>query len=143
MLLGCLYLYWHSEEALTNDSKDEKVFFVIREELKREKKMIKIIEKGQKTFTITCDRCGCKFQYDLEDLCGLDYIECPCCYTLLTHIGLNTNKIDLNKNNKIDWDNLNKFITPCKVEVGDGNYDYVTTTGTGPTSKVKANNVTK
>lgn len=105
--------------------------------------MIKIIEKGQKTFTRTCDRCGCKFQYDLEDLCGLDYIECPCRYTSLTHIGPNTNKIDLNKNNKIDWDNLKKYITPCKVEVGDGNYDYVTTTGTDPTYKVKANNITK
>ena len=37
--------------------------------------MIKIIEQGQKTFTRTCDRCGCKFQYDLSDLSGLDYIS--------------------------------------------------------------------
>lgn len=76
--------------------------------------MIKIIEQGQKTFTRTCDRCGCKFQYDLSDLSGLDYINCPYCHTTLTHIGPKAVKIDLNKANKT---------------VGDGGYNYGTTTG--------------
>lgn len=66
--------------------------------------MIKILEKGQQTFIRTCDRCGCKFQYDLSDLSGLDYISCPCCHTTLTHVG-------------------------PKVEVGDAGYNYATTTG--------------
>ena len=101
--------------------------------------MIKIIEKGQKTFIRTCDRCGCKFQYDLSDLSGLDYISCPCCHTTLIHIGPKAVKIDLNKVNKIDWidtgkiniDDIRKHTTttPYKVEVGDAGYNYATTTG--------------
>lgn len=101
--------------------------------------MIKIIEQGQKTFIRTCDRCGCKFQYDLSDLSGLDYISCPCCHTTLIHIGPKAVKIDLNKANKIDWidtgkiniDDIRKHTTttPYKVEVGDGGYNYATTTG--------------
>ena len=76
--------------------------------------MIKILEQGQKTFTITCDRCGCKFQYDLSDLSGLDYISCPCCNTTLTHIGPKTVKMNLIKDNKT---------------VGDAGYNFGTTTG--------------
>ena len=106
--------------------------------------MIKIIEKGQKIFIRTCDRCGCKFQYDLSDLSGLDYISCPCCYTTLTHIGPHAKKVgpndtDLSKSNKIDWidtgkinvDDIKKHTTttPYKVEVGDGGYNFGTTTG--------------
>lgn len=101
--------------------------------------MIKILEQGQKTFTRTCDRCGCKFQYDLSDLSGLDYINCPCCHTTLTHIGPKAVKIDLGKTNKIDWidtgkidiDNIRKHTTttPYKIEVGDAGYNYATTTG--------------
>lgn len=101
--------------------------------------MIKIIEQGQKTFTMTCDRCGCKFQYDLSDLCGLDYISCPCCYTSLKHIGPKTTKINLDRANKIDWIDTGKInindirkhttITPYKVEIGDCGYTYGTTTG--------------
>lgn len=101
--------------------------------------MIKILEQGQKTFTRTCDRCGCKFQYDLSDLSGLDHISCPCCYTTIVHIGPKTTKIDLSKTNKIDWidtgkinvDDIKKHTTttPYKVEVGDAGYNYATTTG--------------
>lgn len=92
--------------------------------------MIKIIEKGQQTFTRTCDRCGCKFQYDLSDLGGLDYISCPCCHTTLTHIGPKTVKMNLIKDNKT---------------VGNAGYNYATTTGqyvnpnTVTTSKVDPN----
>lgn len=101
--------------------------------------MIKIIEKGQKTFIRTCDRCGCKFQYDLSDLSGLEYISCPCCHNTLVHIGPKATKIDLGKSNKIDWidtgkinvDDIKKHTTttPYKVEVGDAGYNYTTTTG--------------
>lgn len=93
--------------------------------------MIKIIEQGQKTFTRTCDRCGCKFQYDLSDLGGLDYISCPCCYTTLTHVGPKAIKIDLSKTNCIGAEEMrkNSVITPNKIEVGDAGYNYVTTTG--------------
>ena len=76
--------------------------------------MIKIIEQGQKTFTRTCDRCGCKFQYDLSDLSGLDYINCPFCHTTLTHIGPKTVKMNLIKDNKT---------------VDNASYNYATTTG--------------
>ena len=76
--------------------------------------MIKILEKGQQTFTITCDRCGCKFQYDLSDLSGLDYISCPCCHTTLTHVGPKAIKMNLIKDNKT---------------VGNAGYNYATTTG--------------
>ena len=103
--------------------------------------MIKIIEQGQKTFTRTCDRCGCKFQYDLSDLSVVDHIICPCCNTTLVHIGPKALKIDLNKASKINWNDK----TPCNfdmdnissqndhqsytVKVGDADYTYGTTTG--------------
>ena len=125
--------------------------------------MIKIIEQGQKTFTRTCDRCGCKFQYDLSDLSGLDYISCPCCYTTLTHIGPHAKKVgpndtDLSKSNKIDWidtgkinvDDIRKHTTttPYKVKVSDAGYNYTTATGTQYADPnviitVKANEATK
>ena len=76
--------------------------------------MIKIIEQGKKTFTRTCDRCGCKFQYDLSDLSGLDYINCPFCHTTITHVGPKAVKMDLDKTNKT---------------VGNAGYNYATTTG--------------
>ena len=93
--------------------------------------MIKIIEQGQKTFTRTCDRCGCKFQYDLSDLSIVDHIICPCCNTTLTHIGPKAVKIDLSKTNCISAEEMrkNSVITPNKIEVGDAGYTYGTTTG--------------
>ena len=93
--------------------------------------MIKVIEKGWTTFTKTCDRCGCKFQYDLSDLSGLDYINCPCCHTTLVHVGPKAIKIDLNKSNYIDLEEMRKniVITPNKIDVGDGNYRYASGTG--------------
>lgn len=93
--------------------------------------MIKIVEQGQKTFTRTCDRCGCKFQYDLSDLSGLEYISCPCCHNNLIHMGPKAVKIDLSKTNCIDAEEMrkNSVITPNKIEVGDGGYNYGTTIG--------------
>jgi hypothetical protein len=112
--------------------------------------MIKIIEQGQKTFIRTCDRCGCKFQYDLSDLIGLEYISCPCCHNNLIHMGPKTVKIDLSKTNCIDAEEMrkNSVITPNKIEVGDGGYNYGTTTGAQYADPnviitVKANEATK
>jgi len=50
--------------------------------------MIKTIKEGQKVFTKICDRCGCEFSYELEDLNAADFVQCPCCHKLLTHIGI-------------------------------------------------------
>ena len=112
--------------------------------------MIKIIEQGQKTFIRTCDRCGCKFQYDLSDLSGLEYISCPCCHNTLIHIGPKAVKIDLSKTNCISAEEMrkNSVITPNKIEVGDAGYNYATTTGTQYADPnviitVKADEVTK
>ena len=92
--------------------------------------MIKIIEKGQKTFIRTCDRCGCKFQYDLSDLSIVDHIICPCCNTTLVHIGPNDKKAghndtDLSKTTFTPQ----KDYQPYKIDVGDGGYNFGTTTG--------------
>lgn len=109
--------------------------------------MIKIIEQGQKTFTRTCDRCGCKFQYDLSDLSGLEYISCPCCHNTLIHMGPKAVKIDLSKTNCIGAEEMRKnpVITPNKIEVGDCGYNYGTTTGqyVNPNTFTTISDVTK
>ena len=92
--------------------------------------MIKIIEQGQKTFIRTCDRCGCRFQYDLSDLSVVDHIICPCCNTTLVHIGPNDKKVghndtDLSKTTFTPQ----KDYQPYKIDVGDGGYNFGTTTG--------------
>lgn len=50
--------------------------------------MIKTIKEGQKVFTRICNRCGCEFSYELEDLNAVDFVQCPCCHKSLTHIGI-------------------------------------------------------
>lgn len=46
--------------------------------------MIKIIEHGYKKFKTECFRCGCKFEYETEDI--NDYkIECPDCGYKIEH----------------------------------------------------------
>ena len=92
--------------------------------------MIKIIEQGQKTFIRTCDRCGCKFQYDLSDLSVVDHIICPCCNTTLVHIGPNDKKVghndtDLSKTTFTPQ----KDYQPYKIDVRDSGYNFGTTTG--------------
>lgn len=88
------------------------------------------MNKAKKIFTRTCDRCGCKFQYDLSDLSGLDYISCPCCYTTLTHVGPHAKKVGPNDTDlsKVTF-TPQKDYQPYKVEVGDAGYNYGTTTG--------------
>ena len=92
--------------------------------------MIKIIEKGQKTFTRTCDRCGCKFQYDLSDLSIVDHIICPCCNTTLVHIGPNDKNVGPNDTDlsKVTF-TPQKDYQPYKIDVRDAGYNYGTTTG--------------
>lgn len=97
--------------------------------------MIKILEKGQKTFTRTCDRCGCKFQYDLSDLGGLDYINCPCCHTTLTHVGPKAIKMDLGKTNKVDW-NTTIYTGTLPDDIVDDPYNNI---GMGLPDDVKDN----
>ena len=47
--------------------------------------MIKILEEGKTTsFTTVCDTCGCKFQYDLEDI-SFKQVQCPQCNNFVTH----------------------------------------------------------
>ena len=92
--------------------------------------MIKIIEQGQKTFIRTCDRCGCKFQYDLSDLSIVDHIICPCCNTTLVHIGPHAKKVGPNDTDLSEVTfTPQKDYQPYKIDVGDAGYIYGTTTG--------------
>lgn len=47
--------------------------------------MIEIIEHGKKSFTIQCNRCGCKFKYSLEDISYGGYLYCPECLGMCFH----------------------------------------------------------
>lgn len=47
--------------------------------------MREIIEPGKKSFVLTCNHCGCKFRYELEDIgCG-DDVYCPDCHSRCFH----------------------------------------------------------
>jgi hypothetical protein len=41
--------------------------------------MIKIIKPGQREFRGCCDRCGCEFTYEFEDISISGTVECPTC----------------------------------------------------------------
>lgn len=41
--------------------------------------MIKIIKPGKTDFRMTCDKCGCIFEYNVEDIKD-SYIKCPTCH---------------------------------------------------------------
>lgn len=41
--------------------------------------MIKIIKSGQREFHGYCDRCGCEFTYEFEDISISGTVECPTC----------------------------------------------------------------
>lgn len=93
--------------------------------------MIKIIKEGQKAFTRTCDRCGCKFQYDLSDLSGLDYISCPYCHTTLAHIGPHPKKVGPNDTDL------------SKINFIPNGYQPLTGSSTPPPPPTTGSNVTK
>ena len=40
---------------------------------------MKIISSGKKTFNGNCTRCGCIFEYEVQDIDGSDMVECPDC----------------------------------------------------------------
>ena len=40
--------------------------------------MIRIIKEGKTDFRITCDKCGCIFEYNVADIDDC-YIKCPTC----------------------------------------------------------------
>ena len=40
--------------------------------------MIKIIKPGKLDFRITCDKCGCIFEYTMEDIYD-SFVKCPTC----------------------------------------------------------------
>ncbi len=83
----------------------------------------------------------------MSDLSGANYISCPYCHTTIAHVGPKAVKIDLNKTNHTNLEEMRKntVVTPYKIEVGDGRYNYATTTGTDPNMivTVKANEVSK
>lgn len=48
---------------------------------------MKIIKEGKKTFRLTCSKCGCEFEYELDEI-GTTIpgkVECPCCGEYLYH----------------------------------------------------------
>ena len=47
--------------------------------------MIKIIKRGSDKFTAVCRRCGCEFEYELEDMMGNDRVLCPECGDAILH----------------------------------------------------------
>ena len=47
--------------------------------------MIKVIKEGKQNFRATCSKCGCVFEYELEDLFPLEYVLCPCCKDHVYH----------------------------------------------------------
>lgn len=47
--------------------------------------MKKVIESGKKEFIAVCDKCGCKFSYELEDVAG-GVVNCPECDEYVVHL---------------------------------------------------------
>ena len=47
--------------------------------------MKKIIRHGYGQYVATCDRCACKFVYELQDINGLGFVSCPECYQEILH----------------------------------------------------------
>lgn len=48
--------------------------------------MKKIITSGKKEFIAVCNRCGCKFSYELEDVLWNNVVKCPECNEHVSHI---------------------------------------------------------
>lgn len=46
--------------------------------------MIKVIEHGYQKYYESCYRCGCRFEYELEDISD-GYVKCPDCGTNSLH----------------------------------------------------------
>lgn len=47
--------------------------------------MKRIFDENYKIFIKTCNKCGCRFSYEVEDICGnWDHVYCPRCGKYLT-----------------------------------------------------------
>lgn len=47
--------------------------------------MKRIFDENYKIFTKTCNKCRCRFSYEVEDICGnWDHVYCPRCGKYLT-----------------------------------------------------------
>lgn len=47
--------------------------------------MKRIFDENYKIFIKTCNKCGCRFSYEVEDICGnWDHVFCPRCGKYLT-----------------------------------------------------------
>lgn len=46
---------------------------------------IKIIKEGKKEYHMTCFQCGCEFTYELEDISGFGFVNCPTCNSSIAH----------------------------------------------------------
>lgn len=57
--------------------------------------MIKVIKHGEQKFLGKCDRCGCEFIYDLDDISISNSVPCPDCIGRIYH-KLETNRIKSN-----------------------------------------------
>lgn len=49
--------------------------------------MIEIIRHGNRTFTATCEICGCNFSYGLDDIVHsmIAHVKCPECGSFVEH----------------------------------------------------------
>lgn len=79
--------------------------------------MITIIEHGKTHFEKTCDRCGCKFTYDLEDLSYVDTIRCPECDNKLYHSTPSINSLDIIYTNDYEKTNGTYYNPATRVEI--------------------------
>ena len=73
--------------------------------------MIKVIKHGEKTFRVICPKCGCEFEYQLEDI-GTTipaHIACPDCGEYVEHKKFTD---DEKKQPDIFWSNPYGYI-PC------------------------------
>ena len=57
--------------------------------------MIKIIKSGKKEFHTTCPCCGCEFTYEVEDLNGTDYVNCPECNACISHLARDLKPLEM------------------------------------------------
>lgn len=47
--------------------------------------MKRIFDENYKIFIKACNKCGCRFSYEAEDICGnWDHVYCPRCGKYLT-----------------------------------------------------------
>lgn len=72
--------------------------------------MVKIIKEGQNKFFATCTKCGCQFEYELEDVVGYlgDSVGCPYCGTKYYHHIKDADELKISYNNVLKSSDENK-----------------------------------